>query len=430
MVSGLSGYGIGRATAGNKLVASNDAADDASTEIIGGADEATSIVLEDGMQHEDAAQTDTEAAAEETTEAQESTENTDTESGSSEIVDAADITDVSQIASGSGNSKYDNINVGAYSDTTEMEYTEVDPAYVANVTLREADLPDGVASTLYSKRTGEDAAMQVVVMGDSQFANFLGTDGMAYKLSEKCQANVYNLAIGGTSAAISSQDVDDNGRFDDTGLCGIVKAICGDVDADRIFNGYTYQYNVFKSCDFSKTDVFVLEYGVNDYFMKVPLFEDANYVSDKDDDNYGYNIYTYNGALKYAILALRTHFPDAAVYVCAPTYAEFFQSGTGYLLGNYYSVSNGIGTLEQYVEAAQNVPSDFYHTATFVPENDMDTKMDYYNADEYLLDGVHLTEKAREEYTQILGRFLIREMGYEIPEDTNPSDYDWRSTKQ
>ena len=113
---------------------------------------------------------------------------------------------------------------------------------------------------------GSDATMQIVVIGDSQFGNYKGYDGLASLVSQYCHANVYNLAIGGTTAAVQLTDGQDMRSWDsDCGL-GMTYAIVGDVPADFLqnYSSIDYQRKVFAGCDFSKTDVFVVEYGVND----------------------------------------------------------------------------------------------------------------------------------------------------------------------
>ena len=150
---------------------------------------------------EDAADTNESAAQEDTADAErtpaDETEETDPAAQhekdlNGDLVDAADQTyDTSQTS--------EMITHEAQSEVGTEE-TTVDPSEIENPTLTEAPLPDGVASTLYGKTEGT-ARFQVVVMGDSQFGNFLGTDGLAYLLSQKLHANVYNLSIGGKCAA-------------------------------------------------------------------------------------------------------------------------------------------------------------------------------------------------------------------------------------
>ena len=109
------------------------------------------------------------------------------------------------------------------------EITTIDPSEIENPTLQEAPLPAGVASTLYGK-TGK-AMFQVVVLGDSQFANFLGTEGLGYLLSQKLHANVYNLALGGKCAAAEQEDRGkDMSQWGTTCGVNLMKAIVGEQD--------------------------------------------------------------------------------------------------------------------------------------------------------------------------------------------------------
>ena len=64
-------------------------------------------------------------------------------------------------------------------------------------------------------------------------------------------------------------------------------------------------------------------------------------------------------------------------------------------------------------------PIDFYHNL-----------INGYSAKECLLDGVHMNEEGRRRYTQLLARYIIRDMGYQIEPDTDPSTVDWVSTKK
>lgn len=291
------------------------------------------------------------------------------------------------------------------------EITTVEPSEIENPTLQEAVLPDGVVSTLYGK-TGK-AKFQVVVLGDSQFANFLGTDGLGYLVSQKLHANVYNLALGGKCAAAEQEDVGkEMSQWGTTCGVNLMKAITGELD-DSCLNGWDYQKNVFESCDFSKTDLFILEYGVNDYLSKKPMYN-------PDDRS---SVYTYYGALESIIGDIRSHFPNAQIVVCTPTYAQFWQGGTGAFLGDSNIVNNGYGTLFNYVETATH-PADG-HKNTSTANAYENSGIDMYSASEDLLDGIHMTESGRVKYANLICRVALRAFGYDIAEGADPDTVDW-----
>ena len=291
------------------------------------------------------------------------------------------------------------------------EETTVDPSEIENPTLQEAYLPDGVVSTLYGK-TGK-AKFQVVVLGDSQFANFLGKDGLGYLVSQKLHANVYNLALGGKCAAAEQEDVGkEMSQWGTTCGVNLMKAITGELD-DSCLNGWDYQKNVFESCDFAKTDLFILEYGVNDYLSKKPMYN-------PDDRS---SVYTYYGALESIIEDIRSYFPNAQIVVCTPTYAQFWQGGTGAFLGDSNIVNNGYGTLFNYVETATH-PADG-HKNTSTANAYENSGIDMYSASEDLLDGIHMTESGRVKYANLICRVALRAFGYDIAEGADPDTVDW-----
>ncbi len=393
LLSGCAGFALGRATTPKASVATTETTESVDPNAANAA--ATEETVEKAM----------EAATEAVTEAAQVADN-------EKIIDAADVTDINAIPH-TDHVQEHNFDMDAAGG--QADDGEVDPEKLANVTTEEAVLPDGVASTLWSKEG--DEAMQIVVFGDSQFGNFLGKDGMAYKLSQKAQANVYNMAIGGTSAAIRPGYASDNDNLENQNLICWIKTLEGWVNINR-YDNYVYQQNVYKSCDFSKTDVFILEYGANDYYQKTPLISDDSH-----------DLYTYSGALRYAINFLRTTYPQASIIVCSPTFANFFESGTGAYLGNYYSLSNGYGKLIEYADAAYNAPGDYQKTINFNPQYEVKEPIDLYNARDMLLDGIHMTEKMRDIYTDALAVKCIKLAGYEIDGVDNLYG-DWRSTKK
>lgn len=396
----LVGFGLGRFTAGSSA---STAPAEASSETVSTTEEASA---EASTQTEDAAQADTAASQEQTDYEQHEKDL------NSDLVDAAD----QSYASSSSDAGTASSQVTHEAQVVEsQEEVVVDPAEIENPTLAEAQLPEGVASTLYGKRG--TALFQVVVLGDSQFGNFLGEDGLAYLLSQKLHANVYNLALGGKCAAAEQEDVGkDISQWGTTCGVNLMKAICGELD-NSCLNGWDYQMNVFNSCDFSKTDLFILEYGANDYLSKKPM-----YIDDQPS-----SVYTYYGALESMILDIRNYFPNAQILVCTPTYAQFWQGGTGAFLGDSNIVSNGYGTLFNYVETATHPAGGHKNTTTVnAYEN---AGIDTYSASEDLLDGLHMTETGRVKYANLVSRVALRVMGYDIGEGVDPDTIDWVSQK-
>ncbi len=324
----------------------------------------------------------------------ENTENTDKKSdknkksGEKNKEDFSDIEvhdiEISQVAS------------EASTDTNAVSHSDFQRIIVA----------DDVQDTLW----GPDAAMQIVVFGDSQFGNYLDVNGIAARLSRDCQANVYNLAMGGTTCALLPGETEDS---DSTSFFGMARAVAGLQDPDFLKEDHPYTYSVFEGCDFSKTDVFVVEYGVNDWFRVTPLTG-------------GSRVRSVFGALDMGIGYLMKAYPDAKFVVCDPTYAQFFDGSTGAYLGDGNVLSNGSYCLVDIANGIESYASTAMKDVVYATGMYHDLGINSTNAADYLEDGIHMNDAGRKIYTERLARFIIRMMGYEIEAGADPSHVEWR----
>lgn len=235
--------------------------------------------------------------------------------------------------------------------------------------------------------------LQLVFLGDSIFDNSRDGTGVPYLTSVACNADVYNLAIAGTSASIEADEESENEKWTSRSLVGIVKAIKGEISSD-VF-GATRAKEILDSpkVDFSQTDYFIIEYGVNDFFRGVRQ-------NDPDND---YNLKTYAGALRYAVNNLSEIAPDATIILCSPMYAQFYDGS--WMVGDGNSLNSGNGTLFDYKGTCDYVAHE-RSTEFFNAYEDLG--IDSYTADEYLEDGVHLTEEGRRLYAETLSEKILK----------------------
>lgn len=243
--------------------------------------------------------------------------------------------------------------------------------------------------------------MQIVFMGDSILDNDREYDGVAYLISQSCNAKVYNLSMGGTTAALGEGETGDYTHWDSRCLLGVVNAIVGNIDPG-IFDDYKAG-EVMKECDFSKTDYFVIEYGINDFLSQIPT---SRYLADgetrKEDEEH-----TYGGALEQAVSKLQHHFPDARILLIAPHYCQFFSGDT--FIGDGYSLDFGYGTLIEYARACGYV-YDQHRKENVMLYNAFEVSgIDAYTADDYLEDGIHLTSQGRRKYAEDLSRKILKD---------------------
>ncbi len=338
-----------------------------------------------------------------------STETSSVETSASETSSAS----VSASADTDAESSDTTAQEGVPSTDTSSVYTDVAPEDITVVDVDDLNEPENPQEATSSDTTDDQITakdggnIQVVFLGDSQLDNFRDETGIAYLVAQYCDANVYNLAMGGTAASLLPGEKHGVEEWESRCFLGMVYAITGKVDP-AFFSKYT-AYNVFKSCDFSKTDVFVIEYGLNDYFNGAAVNNPDNVL----------DLETYGGALHVGIDNLKAAYPNATFILCGPNYAQFFKNGQ--YLGDGNILSNGKATLQEYAKTADQIASEFnisYLDAYW------GLGINSYTTDEYLMDGVHFTAEGRRKYAQTLSRIILRSQGYDVAPGTNLDEID------
>lgn len=262
------------------------------------------------------------------------------------------------------------------------------------------------AAAVQEQEEDDEYDMQIVFMGDSILDNTREDNGIADLISQNCNARVYNLSMGGTTAGLTKDESSLYSKWDSRSLLGVVNAIIGKIDPS-LFDDYTAG-ELMKKCDFSKTDYFVIEYGINDFLAQVPA---TRYLADgvvREEDD----AHTYGGALEEAVGKLRDHFPDAKIILAAPHYCQFFSGDV--FMGDGYSLDFGYGTLVEYSRACGYVYEQHKHDNVLLYNAFEDSGIDAYTADDYLEDGIHLTAQGRRKYADdltlmIMGDFYPKE---------------------
>ncbi len=292
------------------------------------------------------------------------------------------------------------------SETTALEQqnlskTIAEDKFEANGTLDDAVIPEAPESKGEEtiEFTDEDK-LQVVFLGDSIF-DFHREDGTAVPalVGQKLDANVINLAIGGLSASIA---VDENTGLDNwnsTSGCGLAHYLAGEIDGSGLTQDYTAVQIIRDNMDkFADTDIFVVEYGLNDFFNSKPM-------DNMDNLN---DVKSYQGAIQSIVYSCRKIAPDAQIVLCKPSYIEMYSATEGYL-GNTYVMRNKLGlTPYDYMGKIDCVldaknEGDLWAFSTLE-----DNGINIYSASECLEDGVHLTEHGRQVYADMLSGYIKR----------------------
>lgn len=235
--------------------------------------------------------------------------------------------------------------------------------------------------------------MQIVILGDSIMDGDRTESGAADIISQQLNAKVYNMSMGGTTAALLPDEEFNFSKWESRGLLGVVNGILGNIDTD-IFDGYAAG-EVLKTCDFDKTDYFIIEYGVNDFLTgQIP---NSRYL--EGGDTLAINTtHTYTGALEEGVSDLKKRFPDAGILVIAPHYCQVF-SGTTFI-GDGYSLDFGYGPLVGFARGAGYVAKNHKEDGVLFFNAFEVSGINAETADDYLEDGIHMTPLGARVYAE------------------------------
>ncbi|MDE5939118.1 MAG: SGNH/GDSL hydrolase family protein [Lachnospiraceae bacterium] len=244
--------------------------------------------------------------------------------------------------------------------------------------------------------------MQIVILGDSIMDGDRTESGAADIIGEQLNAKIYNMSMGGTTAALLPNDQYNFATWDSRCLLGVVNGILGNINTD-IFDGYAAG-EVLKTCDFDKTDYFIIEYGVNDFLTgQIP---NSRYLEGGDTLAVD-GTHTYTGALEDAVGRLRERFPDAGILLVAPHYCQVFNGST--FIGDGYSLDYGYGPLITYARGAGYVAGLFEEDGVFFFNAFEDSGIDAGTADQYLADGIHMTPLGARVYAEKIAKIIYND---------------------
>lgn len=255
-------------------------------------------------------------------------------------------------------------------------------------------------AVLYSTKIGTkkyhpqiiDDRVQILFLGDSNLAYGYGAGTIPEMIEKELDANIYNCAIGGTSAAkLNTSNYFEN-SFDLYNLYNIAKVMeCEDhqitrdyfIDADWRERETAKKLIMLPNIDYDTLDYIVISYGLNDYSSGVPLAgEDA------------YDEETYLGAMRYSVETIRRICPNAKIILSSITYCVFEQEGQAPEDG--YVKDWGGGTIDQYRDGLKMIASEYEGVYFLDNLEDLNINQDTYR--QYLADSIHLNEDGQRLY--------------------------------
>ncbi len=300
-------------------------------------------------------------------------------------------------------------------EATSTDVAATDSSIVVVKELFEPELEEHAsaeASTAATEKEKENALgeeatekLDIVFFGDSQIANGRdeGTDIPSLLSAKVPNCVVHNLAIGGTTATVSKTTTNYSaGDLTSTCFLGMTYCLAGNSDREATLANYPNVLNTMNEIDPSEVDLYIIEYGANDFINGMALDSNGN---EKIGAHALYN------ALAAGIEQLQEISPDAKIILMTPFYG-IYVAGDGSYIGDSYIVSNGIGTLADYAEKVVNVADD-YHLYSF--DDMFKTKCDLYldTAGGYLMDNLHLPLTGRQIFARLLSHLVNYMYGYE-----------------
>ena len=208
----------------------------------------------------------------------------------------------------------------------------------------------------------------IVFIGDSIFGNYTDSLSIPEVVRSLTDARVYNCGYGGKSAA--------QGEKDDCPVSMIAEALVQEnvskLPKDTLL--YTGIENFLKREIKNTPVMFVINYGLNDYFNGYPVELEDEYDNE-----------SYSGALRSAISTLQKGYPDAHILINTPTFTMYYECG------EEVHGEKG-GKLTDYVEAVIQIGQEM---GVEVLDNYHDLPITEENWPIYQTDGCHLNERGR-----------------------------------
>lgn len=266
------------------------------------------------------------------------------------------------------------------------EIPEPDKTLMTDENLSDAiEIKVSEADEVGNTETAVEDTLQIVFMGDSIFDAVRDETGIAYQVGAGLGADVYNLAIGGTTAGLTASKSSNLDTWSEPSFLGVVYAMEGKVDRS-IMQGYKAG-TIIETLVPSKTDYFIIEYGTNDFLSYIPIGGDSGYH------------YRFASALEMGIRELQSNYPDAKIILCTPYYEQFWSADRTRFIGDVHTVNNGFGTLLDYISFAQGAAENLGAEALNMYDL---LGIDTYSVDKMTEDGIHPSQECRAIYASIL----------------------------
>lgn len=234
----------------------------------------------------------------------------------------------------------------------------------------------------YQNRTYPNAeGLEILFLGDSIIGNYTDTLSIPKVVAGHTGAEAYNLGCGGSTAADSTESIPSLTMIADALLEGKMNGI----PQDTAYYGELLRYK--EEGDKEAPKMFVINYGLNDYFQGLPLHSEEPY-----------DTTTYEGALISVVEKIKKYYPEAQILLMSPHFTN------GLNFGKDKSSEVG-GTLADYaavvLEVAEEMDVDVLDNFGKMGITEENWRM-------YVPDGTHPNEMTR----YLFGERIIEKIAY------------------
>ncbi len=238
----------------------------------------------------------------------------------------------------------------------------------------------------------EDGHWDVIVLGDSIIGKEREEGTIHEYFEEYSGLTMLNAAFGGNCASVGENADRYSYHEESLSLCRLAEAACykdfGVQKADLAASQTKADYfedvlEELAGADLSQADILLLEFGVNDYTAGRKL----------DNPEDPLDVYTYGGALRYAVGLFQETYPDLEIILVTPAYCHIAE------YKNCLEEDFGGGTLDRYADLEKEIAAEYgldvidvFYGIGFDESNIMD----------YTRDGMHLRSEGRPVYARFL----------------------------
>ena len=240
--------------------------------------------------------------------------------------------------------------------------------------------------------------LDIVIVGDSLFCNESGEKNLAETLADVTGSEMQNCSIGGTCASNINGGNEIDYYADMLGFYNISNMICtgnntsisDDVRNLSVTFPDAYTKMLFlNGTDLNKEDVLIVNYGINDAFLRIPA---------KSEDPYDER--TYSGAMRRGLKSISEKYPDLKIVVGEVTYTSLVLFGES---DSYYDEITA-QYRDEYNEELKKIASEFDNVYYFDFSSRLLINQDNYS--NYLIDGIHFNDEGKKVYADCLAEYI------------------------